>query len=120
MFYQSDKIVGFVTLAMGSIRRDKTTAGLVDYVKVNVPAIFLGRLAVDNVERRKGVGTYLLKYCIGFSIKLAKNTVGCRFVTLVTKKGYRASFYAKHGFTKVDGVSLADGLEMMRYDLNAV
>jgi N-acetylglutamate synthase-like GNAT family acetyltransferase len=80
------------------------------------PAMLLGRLAVDNSERNKGVGTYLLEYCVGFAAKLAKNTVGCRFVTLVTKKGSRVSFYAKHGFKKVDGIPLAEDLEMMRFD----
>jgi predicted GNAT family N-acyltransferase len=119
LFYRNNKIVGFVTLAMGSIRKDKVNVGLVDYDKVNVPALFLGRLAVDNSERNKGVGTYLLKYCFGFAGELSKNKVGCRFITLVTKKGYRSSFYTKRGFKKVDGVPLAKDLEMMRYDLFA-
>jgi predicted GNAT family N-acyltransferase len=119
LFYRNNKIVGFVTLAMGSIRKDKIAVSLVDYDKVNVPAMLLGRLAVDNSERDKGVGTYLLEYCVGFAVKLAKNTVGCRFVTLVTTKGSRASFYAKHGFKKVDGVPLRKDLEMMQFDLFA-
>jgi len=119
LFYKSDIIVGFVTLAMGAVRKDKVVVSLVDYDKVNVPALFLGRLAVANSERNKGVGTYLLEYCFGFANQLAKNEVGCRFVTLVTKKDYRADFYYKHGFRKLAKVKLVKGLEMMCYDLNA-
>jgi predicted GNAT family N-acyltransferase len=118
LFYRHKKLVGYVTLAMGSLRKDKTSLNLVDYNKVNVPALFLGRLAVANSARKSGVGTFLLKYCVDLAVSLNKKTLGCRFVTLVTKKGYRENFYAGKGFRKVVGVPFLDkDLVMMRLTL---
>ena len=117
LFYRNNKIVGFVTLAMGSIRKNSINVKFADYEKVNIPALFLGRLAVDNSERGKDIGVYLLEYCFGYATRLAKNELGCRFITLVTKKGKRTAFYSKHGFKKAKA-SLANDLEMMYFDLN--
>jgi predicted GNAT family N-acyltransferase len=117
LFYRQEKLVGFVTLAMGAIKRNKKV-DIANYSKINVPALFLGRLAVDNSERGKGVGLYLLEYCVGFAIKLAKNAVGCRYVTLVTKKGYRSNFYQKQGF-KIVKSKLDKDLDLLSYNLQA-
>jgi predicted GNAT family N-acyltransferase len=115
LFYVQDKLVGFVTLAMGSVRKKSVATKFVNYVKVNVPALFLGRLAVDNSERGKGYGTSLLEWCFGFA-EAQRSDVGCRFVTLVTKKGKRTVFYCARGFKKVKA-PLREDLQMLCFDL---
>ena len=116
LFYRNRKLVGYVTVAMGSIRKEKTTLQIDNYDKVNYPALWLGRLAVDNTEREKGIGTRLLKYCINLAIKKAKKEIGCRFVVLVTKKGFRTDFYTRHGFKK-SNVKLEKDLVLLYFQL---
>jgi hypothetical protein len=45
LFYRRDKIVGFVTLAIGSIRKDRVNVSLVDYDKVNVSCNAFGAVS---------------------------------------------------------------------------
>jgi len=47
-----------VTVAMSSVKKKKTGLRVANYEKPNYPALWLGRLAVDNTERRKGVGSF--------------------------------------------------------------
>ena len=105
-------------MARGFLRKNKTILKMADYDKINVPAMFLGRLAVDNNVLGVGVGTFLLKYCVDLAVTLNEKTVGCRFVTLITKKGYREKFYSDCYVKKVHGAPLDDDtLVMMRLRL---
>ena len=114
------QFVGYVTLAMGAMRKNKCNAGVADYDKVNVPALFLGRLAVANGFRRAGIGVIIVKYCIDLAIVLSKSVVGCRFVTLVTKEGYRVKFYEKKcHFERVKASYLEPDCVLMRFNLYA-
>ncbi|MCL2172385.1 MAG: GNAT family N-acetyltransferase [Candidatus Bathyarchaeota archaeon] len=116
LFYRRDKLVGFVTLAMSAVRKGQTGLRLDNYEKVNYPALWLGRLAVDNTERKKGIGTFLLRYCLEFAVEKANTELGCRFAALVTLKGHRTAFYSKYGFKKVKAY-LDKDYEMMCFQL---
>jgi len=101
LFYADSKIVGYITLSMHSIR-----TGLVDlpiniWPKTNFPALYLGRLAVDNTERGKGVARHMINYCMVLAREKAKEEMGCRVIVLVTKK-YRIAFYKKFSFELSD------------------
>ena len=48
LFYDDDKIVGYVTLAMHSIKTGLVDLSIDVRPKVDFPALYLGRLAVDN------------------------------------------------------------------------
>jgi|GEM_PF-5850694 hypothetical protein len=50
-FYRQKKLVRYITIAMSSLRKNKAILEMADYDKVNVPAMFLERLAVDNGMR---------------------------------------------------------------------
>jgi len=75
----------------------------------------LGRLAVDNTERGKGIGKHLVKQSIGLTLKLAKE-VGCRFIILVTKGERRIEFYKANGFVETDA-QFRDNRKLMRFNL---
>jgi hypothetical protein len=98
LFYNSDEIVGYITVAMGSIGVKMTTLRLDIFGdKIRYPAILLGRLAVQNGLRRRAVGKCMTLWCIGFAQKLSVE-IGCRFVVLVTKGESRIKFYGECGF----------------------
>jgi len=118
LFYRDEKLVGYVTLAMCAIKKDKTDIEEgYDDEKVNYPALWLGRLAVDNQERGKGIGSALLKYCIGFAGKKAIEELGCRCIVLVTKGKKRVAFYEKRGFKILD-LKLKGNKKMMYHKLD--
>jgi len=75
------------------VEKEQNSSEVEDY-----PIMMVGRLAVDNSERHRGFGTVIVEHCLRFAKDLSV-TVGCKFVVVVTKKGYRESFYKHSSFT---------------------
>jgi predicted N-acetyltransferase YhbS len=95
---RADRVVGYYSLAAGSVRRDDVTPrvakGLANYP---VPVFLLARLAVDQTEKGKGLGAALLKDALLRSLQAAE-IVGCRAVLVHAKDQAAESFYRKYGF----------------------
>jgi GNAT superfamily N-acetyltransferase len=92
------RVVGYYTLAAGSVRREDTpprvAKGLGNYP---VPIILLARLAVDRTEQGKGLGAALLKDAI-LRAAQAADIVGCRAMLTHAKDQVAQAFYRKFGF----------------------
>ncbi len=73
-----------------------------------LPAVLLGRLAVDRQYRGRGLGAALLKHFIVKSVEVAE-LIGVRVVLVHAKDSVGAAFYARFGFQS----SLIDELTMM-------
>lgn len=97
-FYKGD-VVGYVTLAMSSIPARRMDKRFRESVRLKFyPSLLIGRLAVGNNWRRKGVGKYLSDWCLGLAIALSEE-VGCRYVILETDEN-NADFYESCGFKR--------------------
>ncbi len=92
------RVVGYYTLAAGSVGRENTPArvakGLADYP---VPVILLARLAVDQSEKGKGLGKSLLKDALRRAAQAA-DLIGCRAVLVHAKDQTAQAFYSRFGF----------------------
>jgi predicted GNAT family N-acyltransferase len=97
LFYNNDKIAGYITVAMGSIGVKMTELEVEIYDKKRYPALWLGRIGVHNNLRRRAVGKCMVLWCIGLA-KRVSTEMGCRFIVLVTKDASRIKFYAECGF----------------------
>ncbi len=102
-----DTVVGYVslltdTIPLKDIRDEDTKQDIKDQLdltskKRKLPAIKIGRLAVDEEYTHKGLGSEILMSIL-FNIKnIAENNVGLRFVTV---EGYAKAykFYTDHNF----------------------
>ncbi len=91
-------VVGYYTLAAGSVNRDETpqrvAKGLANYP---VPIFLLARLGVDRTEKGKGLGAALLKDALSRCAQAA-DLVGCRAVLVHAKDQPAQTFYRKFGF----------------------
>jgi len=111
IFFYETTMIGYVTLAMSSIlakrieKRQKGQVPLTSY-----PSLLVGRLAVHNEWRDKGVGEYLCNWCVGVALDISER-IGCRYVILQTHEGKRVDYYAKRGFQK--GQELEDKHEKL-------
>jgi GNAT superfamily N-acetyltransferase len=92
------RVVGYYTLAAGSVRCEETppriTKGLGQYP---VPVILLARLGVDVAEQGKGLGKALLKDAI-LRAAQAADIIGSRAVLAHAKDERARAFYCKFGF----------------------
>jgi GNAT superfamily N-acetyltransferase len=95
---RAGSVVGYYTLAAGSVKRDETpervAKGLANYP---VPIFLLARLAVDQTEKSKGLGAALLKDAL-IRCASAADLVGCRAILVHAKDTQAQSFYRKFGF----------------------
>lgn len=95
---RADRVVGYYTLAAGSVSRSDAPArvakGLGNYP---LPIILIARLAVDATERGHGIGKGLLKDALQRAVRAA-DLVGCRAVLVHAMDHGAKAFYQKYGF----------------------
>jgi GNAT superfamily N-acetyltransferase len=95
------KLVGYVTLLADSVRIKERKELEEQFRNKGIrypylPAVKIGRMAVDEKYQRKGIGRAMIKFSVGIAEKL-NAFIGCRFLTVDAKEGARA-FYEKLGF----------------------
>ena len=96
-----DACLGYLALLNDSVRIDENTELGLRMRKKEVqyhylPALKIGRFAVDSSCQGKGIGTGMLQFAIFMAIECSKKA-GCRFLVVDSKKPAE-SFYARNGF----------------------
>jgi GNAT superfamily N-acetyltransferase len=95
---RGEAVVGYYTLAAGSVRREETPARVAKGLAQHpVPIILLARLAVDQSEQGKGMGAGLLKDALLRAVQAA-DIIGCRAMLVHAKDEAARSFYQRFGF----------------------
>ncbi len=99
----ADRILGYATVAPGHIEIDELPSAVRKKLPAYpLPVLRLGRLAVDETARGRGLGTELLRFVLQLALRLA-NDYGCTGV-LVDAKADAVSFYEKFGFMTLEVV----------------
>ena len=94
---RGEAVVGYYTLAAGSVSREETPARVAKgLARRPVPVILLARLAVDRSEQGKGLGAGLLKDALRRAAQAAE-VVGCRAVLVHAKDAAARAFYERYG-----------------------
>ena len=92
-------VAGYYTLAERLIEFDDMPVGLVRRLPRHpLPAILLGRLAVDLAHQQKGLGRLLLVDALRTSVAAA-DLLGVFAVILDAKNERVKAWYARHGFS---------------------
>lgn len=95
----TEKVLGYYTLSAVAIER----AGLPGKVRRNapnpVPAVLMGRLAVDSEAQGSGLGRFLVRDAI-LSTLAAANRIGVRILLVHALHEQAAAFYEKLGFKR--------------------
>ena len=94
--YHFDQLVGYITLTTDIIKKEEVQGEEgIDVPYKEYPAIKIARLAVDKKYEQRGVGGFLLLVAAGKALKIS-DEVGCRFITVDSKKD-SIRFYEKRG-----------------------
>jgi GNAT superfamily N-acetyltransferase len=92
------RVVGFYTLAFGSISHDEATPEVkAELPQYPIPVMLLARLGVDQKETGKGLGKGLLKDAMLRTIQAA-DIGGLRAMLTHAKDEEAKLFYKKYGF----------------------
>lgn len=102
---EPQKVLGYITLVCGEIVTEEGDPGLIEtaeYRYLQYPAVKIARLAVDaTLQRKAGLGRYLVNLALGTAKREICPAVGCRFV-VVDAKRQAVGFYERCGFTMLD------------------
>ncbi len=91
------QVVGFYSLATGSVNHTEATGGLRRNMPDPIPVIILARLAIDCAYHGQGLGADLLHDALLRSYRVAEN-VGVRALMVHALTDSAKRFYLHHGF----------------------
>lgn len=96
-------VSGYYSLSASNFRRDSLPADQARRLPgYPVPAALLGRLAVDDRMKGKGLGAFLLMDALN-RVLLATQTIGVHAMVVDAKDDVAAAFYRKYGFIPFTG-----------------
>lgn len=104
-------VAGYYCLAAGAIRRDTAPKALARNMPDPIPAIIIGRLAVDRGYQGRGIGAGLLKDALARALTVS-HTIGARCVLVHALDAQAAGFYGAYGFKPFAGGALTLYLSM--------
>jgi GNAT superfamily N-acetyltransferase len=110
------KVVGYYSLAPGSISRKAATARASKAAPEPIPVVLLARLAIDQREQGQGLGAALLKDALQRAYAGAQ-IIGGRAILVHAIDPEAAAFYRKYGFESCPALELH--LMLLMKDLRA-
>jgi GNAT superfamily N-acetyltransferase len=91
----SKKVIGFFALAQDAITISPETRKKLGKEYCAIPAIKIGRFAVDKNYQNKGIGQHILKYAMGFIVQNICPLIGGIYITLDAYP-HKSEWYKKH------------------------
>lgn len=95
----SERVVGFHTLSAFAVLRVDATGRARRQGPRQIPAILLGRLAVDREVQGHGLGAGLLRHVMEMTVA-ASVTIGVRMLVVTALHPAAADFYQRFGLTR--------------------
>ncbi len=95
--HRAMRVVGYYSLAPGSISTRLATVRAAKFAPDPVPIVLLARLAVDEAEQGRGLGSSLLKDSLQRALAGAE-IIGGRAVLVHAMDASAVSFYTRYGF----------------------
>ena len=93
-----DRVVGYYTLAAGSVQREIVAKNLQRNAPNPIPVMLLGRLAVDQDWKKKGIGKGMLRNAILQTISAAE-IIGIKAILVHAISEDAQRFYEHCGFS---------------------
>lgn len=101
---EDGRILAYATLAASVVLKDDLPKAVGHGYPDRIPAILLGRLAVDKQLRGRGLGGVLLAEVLGIAAQSAA-AIAAAFVVVDALNETAVGFYLHHGFTQLPGTS---------------
>jgi GNAT superfamily N-acetyltransferase len=95
-----DRVVGYYALAMGQVLNQEVPGGMRRNMPVQIPAVILGRLAIDVSMQGQGLGGALLQDAVLRSLRAARE-VAARLMVVHAISPAAEAFYLHHGFVRI-------------------
>ena len=107
VIYKEGLVVGYYALSSGSVERIEAPKPIARNMPETIPAMLLGRLAIDSSAQGQGLGAALLKDALLRILSVSKN-VGVRTILVHAISEDAKRFYLGYGFqvSPIDAMTL--------------
>ena len=109
----SNQVIGYYALCMGQIFSSEVVGSMRRNMPRQIPAVILGRLAIDEKWQGKGLGGALLQDAVQRSIRAAKE-VSARLLIVHALSPEAESFYLHYGFARLPTETPTYALDLLK------
>jgi GNAT superfamily N-acetyltransferase len=109
----ANRIVGYFSLSMGQILAQEVTGAMRRNMPRHIPAVMLGRLAIEHAWQGKGLGRALLADVVRRAL-LASGEVSARLVVVHAISPAAEAFYLHHGFARLPVETTTLALDLIK------
>ena len=99
---RDNRVLAYYSLAAHEVLRENAPGKVSRGSPERIPALLLGRLALDESLHGKGLGGQLLADALARALAAA-DSAGARLVVVDAIDEAAATFYERYGFTRVPG-----------------
>jgi predicted N-acetyltransferase YhbS len=111
----SRKVIGYYAVCMGQVLNQKVIGSMRRNMPRQIPAVILGRLAIDQKWQGKGLGGALLRDAVERAVRASKE-VSARLMIVHAISTKAEEFYSHHGFVRLPSVEGATyALDLSKY-----
>jgi GNAT superfamily N-acetyltransferase len=112
--FASNRIAGYFALSMGQILAAEVTGSMRRNMPRQIPAVVLGRLAIDRACQGQGLGRALVSEVLRRSV-VASAEVSARLVIVHAISAGAEAFFRHHGFTRLPGENPTLALDLVKF-----
>jgi GNAT superfamily N-acetyltransferase len=110
----SRKVIGYYAICMGHIINQEVIGSMRRNMPRHIPAVILGRLAIDEKWQGKGLGGALLRDAAERSVRAAKE-VSARLLIVHAISPEAEAFYLHHGFSRLPTETPTYALDLIKF-----
>lgn len=110
----SRRVVGYYALCMGQIFNQEVTGAMRRNMPRHIPAVILGRLAIDAAWQGRGLGKALLQDAVARSARAAKE-VSARLLLVHAVSPAAERFYEHYGFTRLPTDTPTYAMDLLKF-----
>ncbi len=111
----SQQVIGYFALSMGQILALDVTGSMRRNMPAAIPAVVLGRLAIDLAWQGKGLGRVMLADIVRRALR-ASAEISARLVIVHAISPAAEAFYMHHGFTRLPVEAPPLALDLVKFE----
>jgi GNAT superfamily N-acetyltransferase len=111
----SYRVVGYYAVCMGQILNQEGTGSMRRNMPQQIPAVILGRLAIDVAWQGRGLGRRLLADVVNRSLQAA-HEISARLLVVHAISPAAEAFYIRHGFTRLPVEAPTFALDLVKLE----
>lgn len=110
----SRKVIGYYAICMGQIFNQEVIGSMRRNMPRQIPAVILGRLAIDEKWQGQGLGKKLLQDAVQRSVR-ASQEISARLLIVHVISANAEAFYSHYGFARLPIETPTYALDLVKF-----